>query len=429
MSKRFVRQSSYRHVFGEAPKKDLQYTDVRPNPQGDGDCLTCSADTIAFPMAGGGGPVCLLNVDTPGRQTKVAKVSMHKGKVTDLAFAPFNSRMLATSSEDCTIKATIVDHDGIKDCKTYDTPDVTLKGHQKKVVNIIWHPTAANVLGSVSYDNTVKVWDITQQACFATVKSDKGFHNACWNSNGSLLAANGKDKMLHIFDPRTNGEGMQSAAGPKGNKAPRVFFADSIGKVVVLGFTRQSTRQYQIFDPRKFDGELAKNDVDQASGLMMSHYDGDNNIVYIAGKGDSSIKYFELTEKEPYMHYLSDFSDTSSQKGIGWAPKWSLDTTKCEIARAYRVLRDSIQPVSFCVPRKSEMFQEDIYPDTDSFEPAHDQESYKSGKDVDAKKITMDPEQREGGPKKVEVTIKKSYEELEEELAAAYKRIAELEGK
>jgi len=242
-----------------------------------------------------------------------------------------------------------------------------------------------------------------------------------------MLGCTSRDKQIHLYDPLTNGDGMVLGESTVGGKRSTLIWCDNIGKIVVLGFTRQSTRQYMMFDAKAPEKSIAKSDVDQSAGLMMPHYDPDNNVIYIAGKGDSSIKYFEVTEKQPYVHFLSEFTDSSSQKGIGWAPKYACDTTKCEIARAYRILRDCIQPVAFCVPRKSDMFQEDIFPDTDSWEAAHCEESYFKGENKAAKKVSMDPEQS-SEKKEVVFTKKKSYEELEKELAEALEEIKRLKG-
>lgn len=50
-------------------------------------------------------------------------------------------------------------------------------------------------------------------------------------------------------------------------------------------------------------------------------------------QGDSSIRYFEVTEEAPYVHYLSMYSSKESQKGMGYMPKRGLEVNKCEIAR------------------------------------------------------------------------------------------------
>ncbi|CAB1316903.1 unnamed protein product, partial [Coregonus sp. 'balchen'] len=50
-------------------------------------------------------------------------------------------------------------------------------------------------------------------------------------------------------------------------------------------------------------------------------------------QGDSSIRYFEITEEPPYVHYLSTFSSKEPQRGMGFMPKRGVDVSKCEIAR------------------------------------------------------------------------------------------------
>lgn len=50
-------------------------------------------------------------------------------------------------------------------------------------------------------------------------------------------------------------------------------------------------------------------------------------------QGDSSIRYFEVTDEAPYVHYLSMYSSKESQKGMGFMPKRGLEVNKCEIAR------------------------------------------------------------------------------------------------
>lgn len=55
--------------------------------------------------------------------------------------------------------------------------------------------------------------------------------------------------------------------------------------------------------------------------------------VFSVFKGDSSIRYFEITEEPPYVHYLSTFSSKEPQRGMGFMPKRGVDVTKCEIAR------------------------------------------------------------------------------------------------
>lgn len=50
-------------------------------------------------------------------------------------------------------------------------------------------------------------------------------------------------------------------------------------------------------------------------------------------QGDSTIKYYEINDEEPYVHWLSTYSSNVSQRGLGYMPKRGCDVTNCEIAR------------------------------------------------------------------------------------------------
>ena len=106
--------------------------------------------------------------------------------------------------------------------------------------------------------------------------------------------------------------------------------------------------------------------VDCSSGILIPYYDPDTRIVFVAGKGDGNIRYYELTDSEPFIHYLSEYKSSSPQRGLGVMAKRGLDVTKNEIFRFYKLHATGgiCEPISMIVPRKSEVFQEDIYPDT-----------------------------------------------------------------
>lgn len=56
-------------------------------------------------------------------------------------------------------------------------------------------------------------------------------------------------------------------------------------------------------------------------------------LMLCRAQGDSSVRYFEITDEPPYVHYLSTYSSKEPQRGMGFMPKRGVDVTKCEIAR------------------------------------------------------------------------------------------------
>lgn len=71
-------------------------------------------------------------------------------------------------------------------------------------------------------------------------------------------------------------------------------------------------------------------------------------------------------------------------------PKRGINMHETEVMRAYKTVNDTfIEPISFIVPRKAEVFQEDIYPPTTGSKPAVSSGEWFSGKTGIPAKISM----------------------------------------
>lgn len=71
-------------------------------------------------------------------------------------------------------------------------------------------------------------------------------------------------------------------------------------------------------------------------------------------------------------------------------PKRGVNMHENEIARAYKTVNDGyVEPVSFIVPRRSDNFQDDIYPPTLGLTPAMSSSEWLAGKEAIPPKISM----------------------------------------
>lgn len=436
MSGRFVRASKFRHVHGEPNRKDRCYLlgTVKAAQVGDGNFIKGNQKYVAFVSSGGGGPVVVLKREELGRiDTDPFRVNLHKSPALDIDFSPFNDNMLAVAGEDLNIKLAVFNDDEVKPKGTHDEAAAVLEGHMKKIHFIHFHPTATNIISSASYDNTVRVWDVQQQKQLTQYEFADVPQSMEWNYDGSLIGTLCKDKNVRLFDPRAPDAALTAPAF-QGAKAGRVAFLDNKGKFMATGFSSTSVRQYAIYDVKKFDAPMTTVDLDQSNGTLIIHYDYDTGVVFLAGKGDASIKYFEVVDDDPALYFLSEYRTNEAQKSAGFLPKRACDTKTCEIDIAMRLLPDGanayIQPVSFQVPRKSEQFAEDLYPDTYAGIPVLSAEEYMAGKNAAPPTVSMKPgaAPAEASSKpSVAFTATKSVAQLEKELAAAHDRIKELE--
>jgi coronin-1B/1C/6 len=392
MSSRIVRQSKYRHVFGTLAKKEDQYDGVKVSKSAwDSNKVTVNTKCIAVIWdAGGGGSFAVLNQEkNKGKIGQVPLVCGHTADVLDIEFNPFNESLIASASEDGYAKIWSIPENGLTE--NLVTPAQTLGGHKRKVGTVNFNPVANNILATSSTDFSVKVWDIEQgQSIIDFSGHGDIIQSVAWNYNGSLLGSSSKDKKIRVFDPRQNKVALETEghAGPKG---ARITFLGNKDKFFSVGFSKTSERQFSIWDFRNTSDAAVTQNIDTSAGMMMPFYDNDNTILYLAGKGDGNIRYYEVVDEDPYIFFLSEYKSSTPQRGMGVLPKIAVDVSKCEVARLYKVAANTIEPISFCVPRKSDVFQDDIYPDTSSPEPALTASQWISGKNAEPLKISLAP--------------------------------------
>ncbi|XP_048822904.1 coronin-6 isoform X3 [Lagopus muta] len=351
MSRRVVRQSKFRHVFGQPVKADQMYEDIRVSKvTWDSSFCAVNPKFLAIIVeSGGGGAFMVLPLSKTGRVDKNHPlVTGHTAPVLDIDWCPHNDNVIASASEDTTVMVwQIPDYVPVR---SITEPVVTLEGHSKRVGIICWHPTARNVLLSAGCDNLVILWNVgTGEMLLALEDMHTDLiYNVGWNRNGSLLVTTCKDKKVRVIDPRK-----------------------------------------QTVVAKNFEEPIALQEMDTSNGVLLPFYDADSSIVYLCGKGDSSIRYFEITDEAPYVHYLNTYSSKEPQRGMGFMPKRGLDVSKCEIARFFKLHERKCEPIVMTVPRKSDLFQDDLYPDTPGPEPALEADEWLSGKDAEPILISL----------------------------------------
>jgi hypothetical protein len=124
---------------------------------------------------------------------------------------------------------------------------------------------------------------------------------------------------------------------------------------------------------------------------MLPFFDADTNMLYLAGKGDTNIRYFEIDDEPPYQHFVNQFIGKEPQRGCAFVPKKGLDTGNCEIMRFLRLTQNAVEPVSFTVPRKGDHFQPDLYPDTFAGRASLKSAEWFAGKNAQPMLMSLNP--------------------------------------
>jgi len=358
-------------------------------------------------------------------------VTGHSGEVLDIEFSPFNANIVASVSDDGYCKLWKIPEGGLTE--SMNTPVQSLSGHKRKVGTVNFNPIANNVLATSSADYTIRIWNVESGQTINDIPGHTDIIQAAsWNYTGEILATASKDKNVRVVDPRANAIVATVEAHP-GVKGMRCLYLGNKDKLFTMGFSKTSERQFSLWDPRKLGESVRTENIDTAAGIIMPFFDNDTSVLFLAGKGDGNIRYYEVVDEAPYIHFLTEFKSATPQRGMGWTPKLAMDLSSCEIARLLKVTATAIEPVSFSVPRKSDIFQEDLYPPTFSGEPTLSCEEWSAGKNGEPKLTQLKPGFEAPKPKdadfktQVVESKEKSSKELKDENEKQAKRIAFLE--
>jgi coronin-1B/1C/6 len=132
---------------------------------------------------------------------------------------------------------------------------------------------------------------------------------------------------------------------------------------------------------------------------------------------DGNIRYYEYENDK--FEYLSEYKSGEPQRGIAFLPKRGINLHENEVLRCFKTVNDSyIEPVSFIVPRRSEMFQSDIYPPTNGLKPGVSAKEWFSGKTAMPPKISLESVYEGDAPKEVQSDYKPSRPAIAEPVKA-----------
>ncbi|KAK2624574.1 hypothetical protein QTJ16_005767 [Diplocarpon rosae] len=396
MAGRFVRASKYRHVFGKPTRKESCYDNLHISRNAwDTNLVKANPEYLAVNWeASGGGAFAVIPVNEKGRLPEQLPLFRgHTAAVLDTDWNPFNDRVIASGSDDGKVFIWQVPQGFTLYSDAEEPVDVApvskLTGHSRKVGQVLFNPAAENILASASGDYTIKLWDVESGKGHLTLKHGDIVQSLSWSANGAMLATTSRDKKLRVWDVRQE-RPAHEVAGHSGAKNSRVVWMGEHNRLATTGFSKMSDRQMALWDvgaPAEPLGGFTV--LDSISGVCMPFWDDGTQCLYLAGKGDGNIRYFEFENDK--FEFLSEYKSGDPQRGLAFLPRRGINVHENEVMRAYKTVNDSyIEPISFTVPRRAEVFQSDIYPPATGSKAAVSAAEWLSGKDGIPAKIDLE---------------------------------------
>ncbi|XP_066833634.1 coronin-7 isoform X2 [Anser cygnoides] len=361
--------SRFRHAQGAVLHRDTHITNLRGlslTTPGESDGFCANHERVALPLLSAGGQIAILELSKPGRLPDTAVPTIqNSAAVADLCWDPFDPRRLAVAGEDAKIRLWRVPEGGLQD--TLQEPEAVLQGHTEKIYSIRFHPVAADLLVSSSYDMTVRIWELgTRQEVLCLQGHTDQIFSLAWSPDGRQLATASKDGWLRLYEPRRSPQPQQEGPGPEGGRGARLVWVCGGDLLLVSGFDSRSERRILLYRARALpDGPLSVLGLDVAPSTLLPFYDEDTSVVFLTGKGDTRVFLYEVTPEPPYFLECNSFTSSDPHKGFVFLRKTACDVREVEFARALRLGQGALEPVAFRVPRvKKEYFQDDIFPPT-----------------------------------------------------------------
>ncbi|PNY25304.1 Coronin, partial [Tolypocladium capitatum] len=414
MAGRFVRASKYRHVFGKSTRKEFCYDNLHISRNAwDTNLVKVNPEYLSVNWdASGGGAFAVVPLNEKGKlPDQIPLFRGHTAAVLDTDWNPFNDRIIASASEDGKVFLWEVPQDFTLYTDAEDIVDVSpvskLGGHSRKVGQVLFNPSAEHILASASGDFTIKIWDIGTGQAPLTLKHGDIVQSLSWNAAGSMLVTTSRDKKIRVWDVRQE-RPVHEAAGHSGAKNSRAVWMGEHNRFATTGFSRMSERQVALWEPGRSEPIGGFTMLDSISGVCMPFWgrpclsdpsrdvidadvrtDDGSNCLYLAGKGDGNIRYFEYENDK--FEFLSEYKSPDPQRGIAFVPRRGINVHENEVMRAYKTVNDAyVEPISFTVPRRAETFQADIFPPAIGTKPAASTREWFDGKTGIPAKIDLE---------------------------------------
>jgi WD40 repeat protein len=174
--------------------------------------------------------VCLCE---PATGKEVRRLGPHRGVIMSLVFSPDGERLASGSWSDPTIRVWNV---------AGGKPLLELSGHMTAVRSLAFSPDG-KALASVSYDKTLRLWDLTTGKELHRGQHD-AYLAAAFSPNGKVLADSRYDGTIYLWETATGKEVRRLQTGEQGSTFCLAFAPD--GRLLAVAGQNTTVRLFEV---------------------------------------------------------------------------------------------------------------------------------------------------------------------------------------
>ena len=350
----------------------------------------------------------------------------HRANILDLEFCPFSSDLLAASYDDCSVLLYKIPEGGLTE---HITQEVQLyQKHTKKVPFVTFNPIASDVLCSAAFNGEIHLWNALKGESFCELNAEDQPTWVSWSPNGALIGTTTKNKLMNVFDPRSNKLIFKQQIN-EAFQAAKFAWIDN-ETFVTTGWNKAGAKFLKLWDVRKVkedlssEGEVTSVQIDTSKTVTTPFVDRESKLLFTVGKGEASTHTYDYSEGTLKKGLVAKSTEPSIYSVM--FERKCLDYNKNEIDRFARYVNSQkVYYVSFTIPRRNPGFDPTLYPPVETGEAALTFEQWTAGENAEPIKKEINTIENKF-VSKVEVFVKQEVKKAEK---TPDEKVKELEGK
>ena len=350
----------------------------------------------------------------------------HRANILDLEFCPFSSDLLAASYDDCSVLLYKIPEGGLTE---HITQEVQLyQKHTKKVPFVTFNPIASDVLCSAAFNGEIHLWNALKGESFCELNAEDQPTWVSWSPNGALIGTTTKNKLMNVFDPRSNKLIFKQQIN-EAFQAAKFAWIDN-ETFVTTGWNKAGAKFLKLWDVRKVkedlssEGEVTSVQIDTSKTVTTPFVDRESKLLFTVGKGEASTHTYDYSEGTLKKGLVAKSTEPSIYSVM--FERKCLDYNKNEIDRFARYVNSQkVYYISFTIPRRNPGFDPTLYPPVETGEAALTFEQWTAGENAEPIKKEINTIENKF-VSKVEVFVKQEVKKVEK---TPDEKVKELEGK